>query len=145
MKRPFLLYIILFFAMGAVAAPTTSVLSYKEWKTRRIQESVDTLKRIEREGARGRKTVTRGYSPLEQAQLNVKIAKGLTPNDYFLFYLNERFAGNRQALEIAAKKMSPKEVADIMMSYQNYRAQENPEPNKADSRFAKFHSSSPSR
>lgn len=122
------------------------VLSFKDWRIRRIQEAADAVKRVQKERNSNQKTGARGYTRLEQAHLNLKIAQSLSAHDYFLFYLSDRFKGNKQALEQAAKKLTPADMAEIMAYYQAYRSENNAPPQAPkEDKMIKFGSSSATR
>ncbi len=55
---------------------------------------------------------------LAQAELNLGVAKELSANDYFLLYVSPQFKNDNEALVQAAKALSPKDMADILMAYQ---------------------------
>lgn len=57
----------------------------------------------------------KGESRLQQAQLNLEVATELTINDYFVLYLSQ--FDSETAMREAAKKLSPDEVAELMIAF----------------------------
>ncbi|MCM2282362.1 MAG: hypothetical protein NDI61_11020 [Bdellovibrionaceae bacterium] len=120
------------FAQGAEA----EVLTFRAWKTMRVEDAKATLERIQAESgpergipAMERPTAARsqthaagrvqkggkGESRLQQAQINFEFATELTINDYFVLYLSQ-IRSEATVLE-AAKKMSAEEVAQLMLAF----------------------------
>ena len=122
---------------GVAEAP---VLGFQAWKTSRVDEARSNLEKLQAEkpsqalstmtGSRASEKknqseqvralalrVPRTDQKVQQAQLALEIAQELTINDYFVLYLSQ-FKNNREAYVEAAKKLSPEESADLMMSYQ---------------------------
>jgi hypothetical protein len=89
----------------------TSVLSYKAWKLKKVDEAQASLLDLKSEPSSQKDYV-------EQALRNVKLAKSLSPNDYFLLYLSPQFHDNEVAYAQAAKHLSPIELAEILVAYQ---------------------------
>ncbi len=113
-----------------------NVLGFQAWKTSRVDDAKANLDRIQLEkAANGRpdkkadakeaatsrlQRATRSDQKLQQAQLNFEVAQELTVNDYFVLYLSQ--FKHRDAFVEAAKKLTPEEAADLMMSYQKHLA-----------------------
>lgn len=114
-----------------------SVMGFQTWKASRIDDArsaVDRLSDQDRESAtptpkaarRGKQEIGsrlqiaskngRPDQRLQQAQINLEMAQELTVNDYFVLYLSQ--FKQKEAFVEAAKKLSPEEAADLMMSYQ---------------------------
>jgi hypothetical protein len=127
------------FAHASIATGDAGVLSFQAWKTSRIDEARANLERIQAEtqnpgtndktvankkpleasASRQSKNV-RNDQRLQQAQLNQEIAQELGVSDYFVLYLSQM--KNRESLIEAAKKLTPEETADLMISYQKMLA-----------------------
>lgn len=124
-------------AMGnTAAAPVMAkpeLLSFKVWKTMRVDEAKANLERIQIEATRiqagvinvdtrGIKSGVRSRQKIEQeisqAKMNVEINQDLTVNDYFILYLGQ-FQGP-EALVEAAKKLSPEEIAELLGAYRRH-------------------------
>jgi hypothetical protein len=99
------------------------VLSYKQWRNRRIQEARATVTQIKDELAITTKDPEQVSdipvleAKLRQAVTNVEIAKELNSNDYFVLYLIESFPNDPNVLKSVAKRMSWQEMADILENY----------------------------
>jgi hypothetical protein len=78
------------------------------------KESAPSATASREDAPRGLKP-TRPDQKLEQAQVNVELANELSVQDYFVLYLNQ-FKTRDAFLEVA-KKLSPEETAELMMSY----------------------------
>lgn len=125
-----------FFAAGicflmATQAFSTEVLSFKAWRSRRVIEAksqVSQIKETMRQQNRSENSRTADLkNRLEQELLNVKIAQELSANDYFVLYLTEQFKGDEGAVLQAVKRMSQKEVAEILINYQKRLMQQESE------------------
>jgi hypothetical protein len=127
------------FSSSAKAAET-AVLGFQAWKTSRVDDARSNLEKLQAEKPSQALAAITGPKPsdkknqseqaramalrvprtdqkVQQAQLALEIAQELTINDYFVLYLGP-FKNNRDAYIEAAKKLSPEESADLMMSYQ---------------------------
>lgn len=105
------------------------VMGFQYWKQLQIDEAKQVLERVQassptlngsapaNESNKSPKLI-RMDQRLKQSQLNLEIAQELTVNDYFLIYLSQ-FKGKDSLIE-AAKRLSPDEVAELLMSYQRY-------------------------
>lgn len=112
------------------------VVGFQAWKTNRVDEARINLEKLQND-----KTVpplaiapkqsqkpesrlqvsqksARGDFKIQQAQTNLELARELTVNDYFVLYLSQ--LKSRDAFVEAARKLSPEEMADLMMSYQKH-------------------------
>lgn len=122
------------FFVGAKGRAEVAVESYQSWKNARIEEAQSQLERLQskqeislppksalktKEGkatTETNATSSKTDAKLRQAQENLDIARELTVNDYFLLYLRQ--FREREAFIEAAKKLSPEELADLLMAYQ---------------------------
>lgn len=120
----------LFLTLGGLCTPALAdikVVGYQSWKARRILEAqslyqqVRTEVRVALSSARNRRPENsrRLQERLEQARLNVQIARELSPNDYFVLYVRERRHTNPAAFIQAVERMSNPEVAEILNAYHN--------------------------
>lgn len=125
------------------SAPT--VLTYRAWKNLRIDEARLVLERITFEsqlekapaierspgekqavvkgiGASptpsrsGSRAENRIDSRIEQAQMNLEIAQDLAVKDYMDIYLSK--FKSRDVIVDVARRMSPEEMAEVLLSYQ---------------------------
>jgi hypothetical protein len=128
---------------SSAAHAEIGVMGFQAWKSGRIDEARSILERVQMEiqldkapsverapglpGALGKDAkaphgeaarAPKGQRPeqrLDQAKLNVELNQELTIQDYFVLYLSQ--FKNRDAFLEAAKKLSPDEMAEIMMAY----------------------------
>ena len=119
------------------------VMSFKAWKTQRVDEAKVAIQRLQIDAALesastfekgGRAPAApRADRRLEQARLNLEIVSELSTNDYFVLYLKP-FKSKDAFLE-AAKKLSPEEMGELMVAYQKQLASDaSPEPAVAEGR-----------
>jgi hypothetical protein len=120
------------FAMGLIlftlSIASAEVLSFGQWKKRRIHEAQSIHDQIKAELSKKsvqkkKKKLQKMKARLDQARTNIRISKELNSQDYFVLYLSKNFSGDKKALERSAKKMSPGQVALIMSSYADYLQQ----------------------
>jgi hypothetical protein len=109
------------------------VLGFRAWKNQRIEDARASFERVKTESSGDRQipsqspvqvrtgiTVGRvqraGTSDrLKQARTDLEIATEFSINDYFVLYLSQQ--DGVDAINQAAKKMSPDEVAELMIAY----------------------------
>ncbi len=133
-KGPFiLLFLALLVMTGVKGRAEVSVESYQTWKNARIEEAQSQVERLQgaldsssskedapkKDGKSGGATLIgsqKNDAKLRQALLNLDIARELTVNDYFLLYLRQ--FRDRESFIEAAKKLTPEEVADLLLAYQ---------------------------
>ena len=111
----------------AQAAPTvpTNVMSYREWKISKIHESESRLKDLkartkdpnlaQKMGAEAGLTEEL-QSEIELESTNLSLSKDLTISDYFVGYLTKQGSLNT-AVKNVAGRLSPPEVAELMLAY----------------------------
>ena len=100
-----------------------SVLSFKAWKARRVNEARSAVRQFKGDLQTAKKSghedsIKTQEIRLEQAEINVEITQELGPTDYFVLYLAKNFPKDSSAVRQAVTKMSQSEVAEILMSYQ---------------------------
>lgn len=124
---------------------TMTVLSFKEWKQSRLQNTLNRcgeLKKTLQESKtelKSRQLALDNQDPnllktkkselqsrsiellsiesqLKNEQMNYEMAKDLTVTDYFAGYLS-KLSYSKEALKSAAQKLSPEEVAEIMSAF----------------------------
>ena len=120
------------------AGKATPYKSFREWKNQRVQDAQSKILVIRtqidsRKAARGtdpnlamgRKSIEAGEPgvtllerQLRQEQYDLDIAKDLSVTDYFVGYLT-KVADKKSAIQDVASKLSPEEVAELMMAYAN--------------------------
>ena len=134
-----------------VAAASSEVLTFQVWKTTRLEEARNTIERLQLEAAldrlppvdrspgekavvvkpaievvasptnsRATVRVLRPEQRLNQAKINFEIAKELSIHDYIAVYLSQ-YSSRASMLEVA-KKMSPEEVAELLMALRGVQA-----------------------
>lgn len=115
-------FIFLFVLMGlAPEAPAfASVLGFREWKAVRVFEAKNEHAKLSKSLKKLRKSdISRAEErALNQARMNISIAQDLSPNDYFILYLSQKYRGQKPALLAASKKLSSADMAEILSSYQ---------------------------
>ncbi|MBL7688335.1 MAG: hypothetical protein JNJ49_09890 [Bdellovibrionaceae bacterium] len=141
-----LLQLLIGIAFGSwpvVGKASSEVLTFQAWKTTRLEEARNTIERLQLEAALdrlppvdrspGEKTVVvksttdaapassrsgvrvlRPEQRLNQAKINFEIAKELSIHDYIAVYLSQ-YSSRASMLEVA-KKMSPDEVAELLLA-----------------------------
>jgi hypothetical protein len=100
-------------------------MAFQAWKASRVDEAKAVLEKVQKPASidplkkplPGLKS-TRVDQKLQQAQLNLDIAQELSVNDYFVLYLTQ--FKQRDAFVEVAKKLTPEEIADLMMAYQKH-------------------------
>lgn len=109
-------------AVALRANAETSVVGFQSWKSARVDEARNALEKLQDAvSAKDKKLKNKPVDPkVQQAQVGVAIAQELTVNDYFLLYLRQ--FKHKEALVEAAKKLSPDEIADLLIAYQKHLA-----------------------
>ena len=99
---------------------SAKVLSYESWKAKRVSEARSLVTQIQSNLKRLKKgeSLEVEQARLEQARLNVDIARELTAADYFVLYLSPQFRGNRSAFARATKGMKTRDIVDILVAYE---------------------------
>lgn len=98
------------------------VLSFKDWKASRVEESQKVIDKMSAESVGSAKAANANNAgktraaKLQQALQNAEIAQNLTVNDYFVLYLSQ--FQTKDAFTEAAKRLSPEDVAELMMAFQ---------------------------
>ncbi len=133
-----------------VGAASSEVLTFQAWKTTRLEEARNTIERLQLEAAldrlppvdrspgekavvvkpaidaatstnsRATVRVLRPEQRLNQAKINFEIAKELSIHDYIAVYLSQ-YSSRASMLEVA-KKMSPEEVAELLLALRGVQA-----------------------
>lgn len=134
-----------------VGAASSEVLTFQAWKTTRLEEARNTIERLQLEAALDRlppvdrspgekavvvkptidataapvnsRAIVRVLRPeqrLSQAKINFEIAKELSIHDYIAVYLSQ-YSSRASMLEVA-KKMSPEEVAELLLALRGVQA-----------------------
>jgi len=119
----------LFVLATAQGQAAVNIESYQDWKNARIEEAQNQLERLQgkqEKGPSGKKELKSASGAngnlstldpkIRRAQENLDLARELTVNDYFLLYLRQ--FREREAFIEAAKKLTPEEVADLLLAYQ---------------------------
>ena len=102
--------------------PAPQILSFKEWKAARVEETQKVIDKMSADAASAPKSLPstatksgRGVK-LQQAIQNAEIAQDLTVNDYFVLYLSQFHT--RDVFVDVAKRLAPEELADLMLAFQ---------------------------
>lgn len=118
--RLFILGFVFLMSLAALA-DEAPLLSFKEWQGGRIKDAQAALTRIQIERAdaiaRDNRKVT--SADVQQAKINLDIAKELTANDYFVLYLAPKLESDKTLLDKAIQSMDKNEIAAILAAYQN--------------------------
>lgn len=117
-----------------------TALTFQAWKSLRVDEARFVLERMTLEGhlekmpqidrspvektpairtttvTRAGRVESRADARIEQARINLEIARDLTVNDYLLVYLSQ--FKSREVLIDVARRMPPEDVADLLQAYQ---------------------------
>jgi hypothetical protein len=116
-----------------VALPAEAeILSFQAWKSARVDEARTNIDKIQsdKSGSAAAAASPKGAAStglirpartdqrLAQAQSGLEVAQELSVNDYFVLYLSQM--RGREAFVEAAKKLTPEESAELMMSYQKH-------------------------
>lgn len=96
------------------------ILSFKEWQEARIKEAQTILikTQIDRAESIAKDNNKVTVNDVQQAKINVEIAKELGAPDYFVLYIIPKSKDNKNAILMAAQTMSKMEIADILTAYQ---------------------------
>lgn len=126
--------LVLVLALLISHSASAEVLGFRAWKTQRIDEAKLALERVTTESSNDKRSPTaptaevrsagtlmqvkklsKAETRINQAKMNLELAAEFTINDYFVLYLSQQ--ANAEAIPEAAKKMSPEEVAELMLAY----------------------------
>lgn len=118
--RVVIILIVLVFAFPK-SAVGSELVSFSNWKNKKIAESKSLVGDLKQELKQSRKSPASDIRDLEQkiiqAESNLSMAKELTANDYWVLYVFPNFGENRQALEKAAKSLKPNDIVEILDGY----------------------------
>ncbi len=130
-------------APAVLTPPVESAMTFQAWKNLRVDEARLVLERMTLEGQlekmpqierspgekqavirtaspsprpRAGRAESRADARIEQARMNLEIARDLTVNDYLLIYLSQ--FKSRDILVDVARRMPPEDVAELLLSYQ---------------------------
>lgn len=108
----------------AGAWANTSVLSFKEWKTKKVTQVQQEYRSQESEYL-AKKTVNPKDINLKNLYRNLKNSKAyldelrdLSVTDYFISYLSE-FKDKKTTFDSAIAKLEPEEIKELMSAYAN--------------------------
>ncbi len=99
-----------------------SVLSFKEWKTKKLGEAKVRFNGLETRYLEKKKANPRDkqlkalYGDLRSVKNQIDEIDELTVSDYFVGYLS-LFKDQKQAFKLAAQRLDSAEVADLMEAY----------------------------
>lgn len=117
------LLILLSFVCGAQPIDS-SVLSFNEWKSEKIQSAQTQYKTLE-EGYLSKKKLNsqdpglKGlYAELKHAKEAVSDLSDLSVTDYFIGYLSQ-FKSKKSVFQAAVTKLAPDEISELMSAYAN--------------------------
>ena len=132
------------------ATASSEVLTFQAWKATRLEEARNMIERLQLEAAldrlppverspgekavvvkpaaevavptnsRANVRVLRPEQRINQAKINFEIAKELSIHDYIAVYLSQ-YSSRASMLEVA-KKMSPEEVAELLLAMRGVQA-----------------------
>lgn len=138
MKSALLAFSIIFLILGSgnfsqASMTKARILPFKVWKQKKIDEARTVVAELKRQNKKN--LLVRGQikadgqddeekqdsaQQLSQAELNLGVARELSANDYFLLYVSPQFKNNNEALVQAARALSPRDMADILIAYQKH-------------------------
>jgi len=112
----------------------SKILPFKVWKQKKVDEAKSVVSELKRQSKKFGQVKSEGnldekeevQQKLSQASLNLGLARELSANDYFLLYVSPQFKGSGEALIQAAKTLTPKDMADILLAYQQQLQGGNP-------------------
>lgn len=124
--RTFIVSLLVAGLLGQVASAIPSgVMSYREWKISKIHQSESRLKELKAKtkdpnlaqkiGAEAGLTEEL-QSEIEFENTNLSLSKDLTISDYFVGYLTQQGSLNAAVKDVAGR-LSPPEVAELMLAY----------------------------
>jgi hypothetical protein len=102
----------------AKTSSDSNVLAFKVWKQKKIDEAQAYTVEIKREIKQATDQSATQKHKLAQAEVNLKVSRDLSANDYFVLYLTPQFKDDNEALIQASKHLTPKDFADILRAYQ---------------------------
>jgi hypothetical protein len=129
MKCALLVFSIIFFVlgfgpMGQASSSKARILPFKVWKQKKIDEAKTVVSELKHHKSQIKTETSEddekqdAAQQLSQAELNLGVARELSANDYFLLYVSPQFKNNNDALVQAARALSPRDMADILVAYQ---------------------------
>ena len=118
-KVLFLFFVIFTIGFNSHGSQSPSVLPFKIWKQKKIDEAQSVISEIKKENKRNTEDSEDSKSQKSQAEINLKVAKDLSANDYFVLYVTPQFKNDREALIQASKHLSSRDMAEILSAYQN--------------------------
>ncbi len=104
---------------------STGVKSFREWKNAKIQEAEVRLKELKTKSKDPNLSHKKGSEAglseelqyeLELEHTNLSLSRDLTISDYFVGYLSKQNSLTAAINEVAGR-LSPAEVAELMLSY----------------------------
>jgi hypothetical protein len=116
------------------AGASNGIKSYREWKTAKILEAEARLKDLKTKSKDPNLSHKMGSEAglseelqyeLELEQTNLSLSRDLTISDYFVGYLSKQPSLSAAVNEVAGR-LSPAEVAELMLSYADHFAQLHP-------------------
>jgi len=126
----FILYVLLNFAVcfGANAGPgalplqggATAVLGFREWKAEKIQGAFQSVMALRVKAQKAHSDGQRALydqllKDMSQLNWNLEVARDLSVNDYFVLYLSQ--VSHKDRYQLAASKLQPTEMAELMRAY----------------------------
>lgn len=129
--------LLLGFVVFGTFVPTmasTGVKSFREWKSAKIQEADARLKELKTKSKDPNLSHKKGTEAglneelqyeLELEHTNLSLSQDLTISDYFVGYLSKQ-TSLASAINEVAGRLSPAEVAELMLSYADHFAHLHP-------------------
>lgn len=118
--KPILGAFLLFMCFATpIFAAVSHPLSFDVWKAKKVAQARSDYNRIKTRLAWVKRPLSASQErALRNAQLNLKIARSLSANEYFIVYLTEKFPKDSNALTAVTRKMSAREISEILVEYQ---------------------------
>ena len=129
--RPYSGLILIFLAAFAWSAEVPvdppTVMSFRDWKSFEVRRMKDRVAVVQNQLSEltDQEFITakvkdderkRLSQKLSQTKFNLEVMQELSVNDYFILYLS-RMGDKRAAFVSAASKLSPSELAELLMAY----------------------------
>ncbi|MBX9767803.1 MAG: hypothetical protein K2X47_11075 [Bdellovibrionales bacterium] len=119
MKLNLVLILFIMSFVSPVLSAVTHPLSFDVWKAKKVAQARADYGRIKTRLAWVKRPLSHSQErALRNAKLNLEIAKSLSANEYFIVYLTEKFPKDSKALNAVTRKMTAKDISEILVEYQ---------------------------
>ncbi len=108
--------IVSLFLNAAISSEKSQMMSYKEWKSLKIEQAQKKLAKTLKKSSFTKRTAESNQLNRE-LRSNLEIAKQLSAADYFNLYLSPQLSEGKKADAKALKSLTPAQIAEILSSY----------------------------